>query len=106
MKRRRYVVVVQGDASAQDAKYPRLLVAPFSTRDETDLAKGCNDVPVKAGEGNLTDDCYCLLGHVQPVLKDDIKDFHGPLPADRVEELQATLATVLGLISDDAKYGF
>ncbi|MDO9557233.1 MAG: type II toxin-antitoxin system PemK/MazF family toxin [Coriobacteriia bacterium] len=105
VKNTRYVVVLQDDAAARDGGYSRLLVAPFTTLEETELGKGVNDIPVDRGEGGLTDDCYCLLGHIFPILKDDIKNYHGLLPATRVEGLQSVIASIFGLVKDDAYYG-
>jgi mRNA-degrading endonuclease toxin of MazEF toxin-antitoxin module len=101
----RYVVVLQDDAAVRDPGYSRVIVAPFTMKDETELAKGANDVPFVRGEGGLTEDCFCLLGHIQPILKSDVKNFHGPLDAGRVEDIQSIVATVFGLIKDDEHYG-
>jgi len=105
VKGTRYVVVLQDDPTVCDPNYSRVLVAPFSTREETKLGKGAVDVPFKRGEGGLTDDCYCLLGHIQPILKTDVVNYHAPLAAARVEEIQAIVAVVFGLLKDDAFYG-
>lgn len=89
----RTVVVVQHGAELQNPLVRTVLVAPTSSR--IDL-KTANDIFLNAGEGGLDKDSICMVGHVQPVLKSNLKHPCGRLENRRVEEIQVLLATITG----------
>jgi mRNA-degrading endonuclease toxin of MazEF toxin-antitoxin module len=89
----RTVVVMQGGPSLQDPTLRTVLVAPTSSR--TNL-KTANDLLLSAGEGGLDKDCVCMVDHVQPVLKVDLKCSCGRLKNPRIQELQVLLAEITG----------
>lgn len=95
---RRPVVVLSGPNTNSFAGWRTVLVAPISS--STSL-KTQYCVKLSAGEGGLTKKCWVRVVAVQPLLKSDLEDRLGVLPAERVEEIQARLFQYMGLYIDD-----
>ena len=58
-------------------------------------------VKLNAGEGGLVKKGWVRVIAVQPLLKSDLQDRLGVVPAERLEEVQARLFQYLGLPIDD-----
>ena len=88
------MVVLSGPNTNSSAGWRTILVAPLSSA--TSLKTGfC--VKVSAGEGGVARKCWVRVIAIQPLLKSDLQDRLGVLPAERLEEIQARLFQYLGL---------
>jgi len=96
---RRGVVILSGPETNSDPNWPVVLVVPLSS-ESTRKTRFCVKIP--AGEGNVDKKVWARVPAVQPILKTDLRDYSGPLPATRVEEIQARLWQYLGM-ADDAE---
>lgn len=95
---RRPVVVLSGPNTNSFAGWRTVLVAPISS--STSL-KTQYCIKLSAGEGGLTRKCWVRIVAVQPLLKSDLEDRLGVLPAERLEEIQARLFQYMGLYIED-----
>jgi len=91
---RRTVLVVSGATANRDASWPSVTVAPISGSLRW---RSPNCVRLQLGDGGVTKHCWVRVPHVQPILKTDLVDFLGVLPAAKVREVQAHVAHYLGL---------
>lgn len=94
----RTVVVVSGPETNSDTRWKFVLVCPTSgsTRSKTRFC-----VKLNAGDGNLRKKCWARVPAVQPLLKDDLKDHWGVIPADKLELIQGRLIEYMGLLSEE-----
>lgn len=91
---RRPVVVISGPNTNSSKGWRTVLIAPIST--STSLKTGyC--VKLSAGEGGVPKKCWVRVVAVQPLMKSDLEDRLGVLPAERLEEIQARLFQYLGM---------
>ncbi|MDG4803738.1 MULTISPECIES: type II toxin-antitoxin system PemK/MazF family toxin [Micromonospora] len=95
---RRPVVVLTGPDTNSHAGWRFVLVAPISS-ESTRKTVYC--VKLSAGEGNVASKCWVRVPAVQPLMKDQLTDMIGILPAQRLEEIQARLWQYLGLVDLD-----
>ncbi|XVU23982.1 type II toxin-antitoxin system PemK/MazF family toxin [Actinoplanes sp. CA-054009] len=95
---RRPVVVLSGPDTNSSNGWRTILIAPISS--STQL-KTSYCVKLAAGEGGLRKKSWVRVIAVQPLLKADLGDRLGVLPAERLEEIQARLFQYLGLPIDD-----
>lgn len=97
-EQRRPVVVISGPNTNSNTGWPTVLVAPVSS--STSL-KTSFCVKLAAGDGGVTKKCWVRVIAVQPLLKSDLGDRIGVLPAARLEEIQARLFHYMGLLTED-----
>ena len=95
---RRPVVVLSGPNTNSLNGWRMILIAPISS--STQL-KTSYCVKLLAGEGGLPKKCWVRVVAIQPLLKQDLGDRLGVLPASRLEEIQARLFQYLGLPIED-----
>jgi len=95
---RRPVVVLTGPDTNSLTGWPFVLVAPISSESKR---KTMYCVKVSAGEGNVATKCWIRIPAIQPLLKSQLGDMTGILPAPRLEEAHARLWQYLGLIESD-----
>jgi mRNA-degrading endonuclease toxin of MazEF toxin-antitoxin module len=91
----RTVIIMSGDSTNQDARWPTVLVMPTSS-ESTLKTEFC--VKLAAGQGNVQKKCWARVIHTQPFLKDDLGDYLGQLSAEVVASLEDSLFTYMGLI--------
>jgi len=95
---RRPVVVLSGPNTNSNGGWQTVLVAPISS--STSLKTGfC--IKLAAGEGGVSRKCWVRVVAIQPLLKADLGDRLGVLPAQRLEEIQARLFQYMGLPIED-----
>lgn len=92
---KRTVLVVSGTAVNRDASRPSVTVAPISGSQRW---RSPDCVRLQLGDGGVTKPCWVRVPHLQPILKADLADFLGVLPAAKVREVQAHVAQYLGLL--------
>lgn len=95
---RRPVVVLSGPDTNSNGGWRIVLVAPISS--SSSLKTGfC--VKLAAGDGGVVKKCWVRVVAIQPLLKSDLGDRLGVLPAGRLEEIQARLFQYMGLPIED-----
>lgn len=95
---RRPVVVLTGPNSNSNTGWPIVLAAPVSTS-TTRKTSFC--VKLAVGEGGVPKQCWVRVVAIQPLLKSDLGDRLGLLPAARLGEVQARRFQYMGLLDDD-----
>lgn len=90
----RTVIVLSGDATNQDPDWPHVLVVPTSTS-TTLKTEFC--VKLAASVGNLPRRCWVRVVFPQPLLKEDLGDYLGHLPAEHVAMLEDNLFAYMGI---------
>lgn len=85
-------IVIEGDESLRHGA-ARVLVVPTST----DVArKDVYDVIIPSPPMPRAE-CVALVGHVQPILRSDLRNLVQPLPGEWVDRVLAAMVGVLGL---------
>lgn len=86
---------MSGDAHNVDPSWPHVLVVPTSTA--TNLkTEFC--VKIGSGVGNLPQKCWARTVCPQPILKEDLGDLIGFLPADTMSLIEENLFAYMGLV--------
>ncbi|GAA1431360.1 hypothetical protein GCM10009616_18270 [Microlunatus lacustris] len=98
MHPRRPVVVISGPNTNSDPNWATVLIMPTSTA-TTHRTRFCVKLP--AGCGNLDKKTWARVPAAQPLLKTDLQDQLGILPADKLEEIQGRLLDYMGLLEDE-----
>ena len=91
--------MLSGDTTNDDPAWVTVLVVPLSSS-TTRRTRFC--VKLSVGEGNLSKKTWARVPAVQPLAKAHLQDFSGPLPVDKLEQIQARLFEYMGLTDDDA----
>lgn len=98
----RTVLVLSGPGSNGDPAWMFVLVAPISS-ETTRKTRYC--VKLAQGEGNVSKKCWVRVPAVQPLLKSQLGDHLGVIPAHKLEETQARLFEYMGMADDEASDG-
>jgi mRNA-degrading endonuclease toxin of MazEF toxin-antitoxin module len=95
IKRTRPVVVLSGPDPNQDRGWPGVLVVPTSTSPNF-VTPYC--VEIAEGDGNVTQQTWARIPHVQPILKEALGQHWGILRPATLELIQARLMAYMGML--------
>ncbi|OSC38745.1 type II toxin-antitoxin system PemK/MazF family toxin [Mycobacterium decipiens] len=93
LHKHRYFVVLSGDTTNNDAKWPLVSGCPLSG--ETTL-KTRFDIKLGQGEGGVEKKCWVRIPALQSIEKADLWQFTGTLDPPKVAQIDAALFDYLG----------
>lgn len=93
-RERRPFLVLGGDTNSEFA-WPIVSGCPISS---STSFRTRFDIKLSCGEGGVSKKCWVRVPAVQPILKADLEDYLGALPADRLEEVEARVLLYLGVL--------
>ena len=93
----RPVLVISAERENINRRYPTVVVAPISAL-KPGTKRYVTDLWVTAEESGLPEDSRLLLVQIQPHLKDDLGDYLLTLPSGVMKQVDAVLASNMGII--------
>jgi mRNA-degrading endonuclease toxin of MazEF toxin-antitoxin module len=92
---RRYFVVLSGDETNNDDKWPIVSGCPISSKTSW---KTKFDVQLGAGEAGVQKKCWVRVPALQSIEKQHLEDFTGHLDPARIEQIDASVFWYLGQV--------
>jgi mRNA-degrading endonuclease toxin of MazEF toxin-antitoxin module len=93
----RPVLVMSAERENINRRYPTVVIAPISAL-KLGTKRYITDLWVTAEESGLPEDSRILLGQIQMHLKDNLGDYLLTLPSDIMKQVDAVLASNMGII--------
>jgi mRNA-degrading endonuclease toxin of MazEF toxin-antitoxin module len=93
---RRHFVVLSGDETNSDTKWPLVSGCPISSQTKW---KTKFDIALGAGEAGVQKKCWVRVPALQSIEKQHLEDFTGHLDPARLEQIDVSLFWYLGQLS-------
>ena len=91
------MLVISTERENSNRRYPTVVIAPISTL-KPGTKRYVTDLWVTAEESGLLEASRILLGQIQTHQKDDLGDYVLALPNSIMEQVDAVLASNMGII--------